>query len=371
VIIINLNGVAYQLDESAYDALLAYLDHAAAQLAGNPDRAEIIADLEQAIADKCHRYLGSHKNVVTAAEIEDVLREMGPVDAGSDGSDDATDEKAPGAERTTTAGAPKRLYRIGEGAMLSGVCNGLAAFIGIDVTIVRIAFVALAFLTRGIAILGYGVLMLVIPSADTSEERAAAHGAPFNAQRLIDQAKKNYAGLKDGKAWRRQWRQHHREWRRQWRQTMREQRWAWWAAAPQPAPSYAAQIGTGVLMPVIVLVSAGVFLILAFAIISLVNTHTAFGWMLPADVPVWAAILIAFVAYHILMSPLHAARHAAMRWYGWYAAWDGVLWLAVMVLFVWLALTYMPGARQTLHQFIQNIPAVWHDFRRSVDSMLH
>ena len=56
---------------------------------------------------------------------------------------------------------------------------------------------------------------------------------------------------------------------------------------------------------------------------------------------------------------------------GWYAAWDGVLWLAVMVLFVWLALTYMPGARQTLHQFIQNIPAVWHDFRRSVDSMLH
>ena len=45
----------------------------------NPDRAEIIADLEQAIADKCRRFLGPHKTVVTAAEVEQIIREMGPV----------------------------------------------------------------------------------------------------------------------------------------------------------------------------------------------------------------------------------------------------------------------------------------------------
>jgi hypothetical protein len=39
VITINLNGNAYQLDETGYEALRAYLDHAEAQLANNPDNA--------------------------------------------------------------------------------------------------------------------------------------------------------------------------------------------------------------------------------------------------------------------------------------------------------------------------------------------
>src|SRR4029450_6104136 len=42
-------------EEAGYAALLAYLDRAGAALAGNPDRAEILADLEQAIAERCDR----------------------------------------------------------------------------------------------------------------------------------------------------------------------------------------------------------------------------------------------------------------------------------------------------------------------------
>ena len=61
VIAINLNGRAYQLDEPAYEALRAYLDRAEVQLKDNPDLREIMADLEQAIADKCNRFLGPTK----------------------------------------------------------------------------------------------------------------------------------------------------------------------------------------------------------------------------------------------------------------------------------------------------------------------
>lgn len=52
VLSINLDGIAYQVEHGGYTALRAYLDRAATQLAGNPDAAEILADLEQAIADK-------------------------------------------------------------------------------------------------------------------------------------------------------------------------------------------------------------------------------------------------------------------------------------------------------------------------------
>src|ERR671911_91066 len=80
VININLNGNAFQLEEGGYDALREYLARAERELKDNPDRAEIMADLEQAIADKCQKYLGPRKTVVTASEIDAIVAEMGPVD---------------------------------------------------------------------------------------------------------------------------------------------------------------------------------------------------------------------------------------------------------------------------------------------------
>src|SRR5260370_29234910 len=100
--------------------------------------------------------------------------------------------------------------------MLSGVCTGLAAYFNIDVTIVRILFVVLTVLTGGLWVLVYIGMMLVVPFANTGEEHAAAAGTPFNAQEVIDRAKKHYSQFKNGREWRRHWRQQRREWRRKW-----------------------------------------------------------------------------------------------------------------------------------------------------------
>ena len=73
VIIVNLNGIAFHLEEPGFLTLRTYLERAQAQLAANPDKTEIMSDLEQAIADKCSHFLSPHKNVLTAAEIDDVV----------------------------------------------------------------------------------------------------------------------------------------------------------------------------------------------------------------------------------------------------------------------------------------------------------
>ena len=107
VVTINLNGRAYQFDENAFDAIRAYLDRAEAQLGQNPDRAEILADLEQAIADKCHRYLNEHKTVVALPEIARVLEEMGPVEGAADSSEPgAKGPTSATGEQPRSAGAP-------------------------------------------------------------------------------------------------------------------------------------------------------------------------------------------------------------------------------------------------------------------------
>jgi phage shock protein PspC (stress-responsive transcriptional regulator) len=378
VITVNLNGAAYQLEESAYGALVAYLDRASATLADNPDRAEIMADLEQAIADKCQRHLGAHKNVIASAEIDEVLKEMGPVDPPAGEAADAGDASSNSRDDAHAGAAPKRLYQIREGAMFSGVCTGLAAYFNIDVTIVRIVFVILAIATQGIWVLVYLILMFVIPHADTSEERAAAHGLPFNARELIDRARQN---LREGQTWgRRHWQQSRarhearraraRE-RRRWRQAERDRQYQWWTPPPRPPMGYAAHVGLGLLMPLFVLVSVVGLLALAFVVVSLVNTHAVLGWTLPPDIPVWAALLGAFVLYLMVMAPFHAARHAARQTYGWYAAWDGLLWLAVIGVMIWIASTHGPEIRDVLRRFFQNLPDVWHGLQRSTDSLLN
>jgi len=56
----------------------------------------------------------------------------------------------------------KRLYRLREGRVIAGVCAGLAAYFGIDPTLVRLAF-ALATVFGGIGILLYLCAWIVIP----------------------------------------------------------------------------------------------------------------------------------------------------------------------------------------------------------------
>ena len=377
VIAINLNGVAFQLDDTAYDALRAYLNQAEIQLKDNPDRVEIMADLEQAIAEKCSAFLSPHKTVVSAEEIEQVIREMGPVDGGGTPSDAGagTREEA-GEKQKAESSAPKRLYNIREGALVSGVCAGLAAYFHIDVTIVRVIFVILTIVTKGAWLLVYAVLMFVVPYANTTEERAAAHGQPFSAQDLIDQAKRNYSGFNE-REWKRHWRDQRRAWKRQWRAAWRTGRplrhwgpmwvppvpamnWPGTPGAPAGPPvPYGAQVLSGLTIPFFGILSASLFVLFIFSLVSLVNTHTIFGWPVPAEIPLWGDILMLVAAYVVVSAPLHAVRHAsavAMRQAAYpYAAWGGFLWLTFALVLVWLASEHGPELRE----FFRNLPGVW------------
>lgn len=204
VVSINLNGNAFQLEEQAFASLSAYLEQAGAKLADNPDQAEIMADIEQAIADKLVRFLSPHKSVVTSEEAETVIAEMGPVDG---------EAEQPAAK--SAQNGPKRLYRITDGEYIGGVANGLAAYFQIDVTLLRILMVLLVILTGGGFVFGYLLCWIFIPPARTPLEQAQAYGDPFNAEEIIARTRaaveKGHAeGMKQWKAWKRQWREEQR-----------------------------------------------------------------------------------------------------------------------------------------------------------------
>jgi phage shock protein PspC (stress-responsive transcriptional regulator) len=369
VIIINLNGNAFHLEEPGYQALRAYLERAQGQLKDNPDKTEIMADLEQAIADKCAHFLRPHKNVLIAVEIDAVLKEMGPVQ--TDGEAPAGGTAAPEQADTRTGSAPaapKRLYQIRQGAMLSGVCAGLAAYFDIDVTIVRILFVALTLLTGGLWVLAYVAMMLVVPFANTGEEHAAAAGAPFNAQEVIDRAKKHYGEFKDSKEWRRHWRQQRREWRRKWHESA-----YWWGHNLQrnvhtfsTGAGYGSHLGATLLIPFLAVLNALLFCLWIAAIISLATTGGIFGWAVAGSVPLWVAILILMFVYGVIARPLRHARRAiyfSTSGYGylWFAAWYEILSVGVLIVVGWFAYTHVPPVHEFFQHFAQNLSTMWNN----------
>lgn len=61
-----------------------------------------------------------------------------------------------------TSNGTRRLYRKPEGQIVAGVCAGLADYLGVDVTIVRLAFAALT-IFGGVGILLYVIAWAVIP----------------------------------------------------------------------------------------------------------------------------------------------------------------------------------------------------------------
>lgn len=57
----------------------------------------------------------------------------------------------------------KILVRRTDGRMLAGVCAGIADYLGLDVTLVRVLWVVVALLTGGAGVLAYLAAWIIIP----------------------------------------------------------------------------------------------------------------------------------------------------------------------------------------------------------------
>jgi phage shock protein PspC (stress-responsive transcriptional regulator) len=170
---VTLNRSTLQFDEAAFQRLEQYLADARRTLEGNPDRDEIIADLEQAVADQCTRRLAAGATIVTLAELQPALEEIGPV-------------QAPGTTASSPGSTSRPLQQVSEGALISGVCLGLARYFGLDVMLLRIAAVLLLFATGGGMILVYLALMLLMPYAPLERGGKPLRKIPAKSRSLVE-----------------------------------------------------------------------------------------------------------------------------------------------------------------------------------------
>lgn len=162
VIHVGLSGHAttFLLDEGGYESLRAYFEQARSGLGSNPDRDEILRDLEQSIGEKLAVLPHSGEGVILGSEIDAVLAQVGTVDSGGGN----------GQALRLPLMQPRRFCRIEQGKWIGGVCVGLATRSGIRVGWVRAIFVLAAVFTSGVMALVYLALMFALPALRTRDE---------------------------------------------------------------------------------------------------------------------------------------------------------------------------------------------------------
>jgi phage shock protein PspC (stress-responsive transcriptional regulator) len=174
---VSLNRSVLQFDDAAFARLEQYLAESASLLEGDPDPQEILTDLEQAVADQCTRRLRPGQTVVTLAELEPALEEIGSVQA--PGSVTAS----PPTMREATL---RSLQQVSQGAVISGVCMGLARYFRLDVTLLRVITVLLLLGTGGAMILVYLGLMLLMPYAPLEPGGAPVRWLPAKCRTFME-----------------------------------------------------------------------------------------------------------------------------------------------------------------------------------------
>lgn len=176
-ITINLAGMVFTIDDDAYKLLDDYLNKVEKHFKQEKDKDEILHDIEARIAELLHEKITGDRQVILIKDIEDIIAIMGnPSDFG-----DAEEEKT--YQATTQRKKYRRFYRDPDNRILGGVSSGLAAYWGMDPTIIRIVFIVIT--VMGFAgVIIYLILWIIMPEAKTVAQKLEMRGEPVNISNI-------------------------------------------------------------------------------------------------------------------------------------------------------------------------------------------
>lgn len=191
-IIININGIVFHIEEDAYEVLRVYMTEIKRHFAYSPDSEEIVTDIENRLAEMFNEKLNSeHRQVIITTDVESITERMGNVN-----DFDIDNEEQTLRFNTHNYKAEKKLFRDTDDKIISGVCAGLAHYLGTEPRWIRLLAIISLFLGVGIPV--YIILWLIIPKAVTRTDKMAMKGEPINIKTFKKNFDEEIEGLKHG-----------------------------------------------------------------------------------------------------------------------------------------------------------------------------
>lgn len=182
---VAIGGCSFTIDEDAYKALDEYLERFKGALDSSTSSKDVMDELEGRIADLLKSRLGG-REVVDLTMANGVVAQLGypqgyrPAESQGDGCNTDGDYHYSGTDGERPA---RKLFRDPDGKRIAGVCSGLALFLGVDVTLIRVIFLV-AFICGSAGLWIYLVIWIAAPEARTAAEKCELRGIPANAENI-------------------------------------------------------------------------------------------------------------------------------------------------------------------------------------------
>jgi phage shock protein PspC (stress-responsive transcriptional regulator) len=172
VVEVNIGRINFTIEDDAYINLKSYLNRFESSITEKNDAEEIMEDIEIRVAEIFQKEMKYPNQVINQKMVDKVIDCLGEVDTNAETNN--TKEKM-----NTT----KKLYRDIDDKKIAGVCSGLAAYFGIDVTLIRIIFLV-ALIGYGSTLVIYIILWIVMPEALTRVQKLEMRGEPITTENL-------------------------------------------------------------------------------------------------------------------------------------------------------------------------------------------
>ena len=182
---VAIGGCSFTIDEDAYNTLNEYLERFKGALDSSSSSADVMDELEGRIADLIKAKLGG-REVVDMKIAQEVVAQLGypqgyrPSEADNAGGNASDEYHYSGTDGERPV---RKLFRDPDDKKLAGVCSGLALFLGVDVTLIRIIFLV-AFICGSAGLWIYLVIWIAAPEARTAAEKCELRGIPANAENI-------------------------------------------------------------------------------------------------------------------------------------------------------------------------------------------
>ena len=193
---IGLAGFSFTIEEHAYIKLSDYLNALRSSLDAS-EADEVMHDIEIRMVEIFRDSLGK-REVINDTDVEKVIAQIGSPEKIEEQEEAYYSEK--NTKKTYSTGTEytdkKQLFRDPERQKIAGVCAGLAAYSGMEITWMRLIWIG-TFIFLWIApgssllvIILYFILWAVLPKAETASDFLKMKGKPLNFDNLKEESSK-------------------------------------------------------------------------------------------------------------------------------------------------------------------------------------
>ncbi|MCG2793542.1 MAG: PspC domain-containing protein [Weeksellaceae bacterium] len=196
---IALAGFSFTIDELAYIKLSDYLSALRNSLDAS-EAEEVMHDIEIRMVEIFKETLGK-REVINDSDVEKVIAQIGTpeqIDEQEEAyfSEGKQKKSKTGGAFSYSNNAQKQLFRDPERQKIAGVCAGLAAYFGMEISWMRLIWIA-AFLFLWVApgssflvVILYFILWAVLPKAESASDFLKMKGKPLNFDNLKEESGK-------------------------------------------------------------------------------------------------------------------------------------------------------------------------------------